>query len=147
MPSIIFYSEQNEAAAIESTLLKLVTRRYRSGQRIFIRCEDQQQMLQLDEALWQQDTESFLAHAIDGEPSADKAPILLATNNPQNPNGFGCWVNLTSSAIVPLPRTEEIIEIVPADESGKQLARDRYKAYCQQGIKPAFQDLTSTNTK
>lgn len=146
MPSIVFYSEETNPHPLEQTLVKLVTRRYRSGQRIYIRCEDQKQMLEIDEALWKLDPDSFLAHAIDGESSSAQAPILLGTNNPSNINGFGCWVNLTTSAIVPVPRTEEIIEFVPTDESGKQMARDRYKSYCQHGIKPAFQNLSTSDT-
>ncbi len=143
MTSITFYSDNDKQASLHQTLVKLVTRRYRSGKRVFIRCDNQQQMLQIDEALWQLDADSFLAHALDGEPSAQKAPILLGANNPENLSGFGCWVNLTTEAIVPIPRTEEILEIVPDDDSGKQLARDRFKSYCQQGIKPAFQDLAT----
>jgi DNA polymerase-3 subunit chi len=150
MPSIVFYSTPDNKAEtgseedkkfLQKTLVKLVSRRYRSGQRIFIRCSDQTQMLELDEALWQLDADSFLAHSIDGEPSADKAPILIGTNNPENLNGFGCWVNLTESALVPIPRTEEIIEFVPSEEAQKAQARERYKIYCQNGVKPAFQEL------
>ncbi len=140
MTSIIFYSEQQQIP-LQHTLVKLISRRYRSGHRVFVRCHDQSQMLQLDEALWKLEADSFLAHSIDGETSADKAPIVIGTNNPANVNGFACWLNLTESAISPVPRADEIIEIVPPDESGKALARERYKAYCQQGIKPSFQQL------
>jgi len=150
MPSIVFYSTPNNKAefgsdedksSLQQTLVKLVSRRYRSGQRIFVRCCDQTQMLELDEALWKLEADSFLAHSIDGEPSASQAPILIGTNNPTNMNGFACWVNLTESALVPIPRTEEIIEFVPNQDEAKALARERYKAYCQQGVKPAFQEL------
>jgi len=140
MPLIVFYSEKPSSSR-DQTLVKLISRHYRSGQKVFIRCHNQTQVLQLDETLWQLEADSFLAHSIDGEASADKAPILIGTNNPPNLNGFACWVNLTESAIVPIPRTEEIIEFVPSDDAGKVLARARYKSYCQQGIKPAFQEL------
>jgi len=150
MPSIVFYStpdnkseigSEEEKNSLHQTLVKLVSRRYRSGQRIFVRCSDQTQMLELDEALWKLEADSFLAHSIDGEPSAKQAPILIGTNNPENMNAYGCWVNLTESALIPIPRTEEIIEFVPNQDSAKTLARERYKAYCQQGVKPAFQEL------
>ena len=141
MTSITFYSDDDKQSSFEQTLVKLVTRHYRSGQRVFIRCDSQQQMLQIDEALWQLEANSFLAHALDGEPSAQKAPILLGSNNPQQLSGFACWVNLTQQAIVPIPRTEEIVELVPSDNMGIQLARNRFKTYCQQGVKPAFQEL------
>ncbi len=149
-PTITFYSQQNDSKTDSDheedlfepqMLFELLTQRYRCGQRVFIRCLDQQQMLALDELLWSVDTHSFLAHGLDGESSSAKAPIVLGLNLPENIGGFACWVNLTESALLPIPTTREILEIVPRNEVQKQQARDRYKDYCKNGIRPEFLTL------
>ncbi len=151
LPTITFYSEDGSKVEITESkqiaevnslslplLVDLLKLRYRCSQRVFVRCRDQQQMLEIDEQLWLLDSHSFLAHSLDGEISAAKAPIVLGTNIPDNVGGFFCWVNLTETALLPLPVTREIVEIVSNDETQKQQARDRYKMYCKNGIKPAF---------
>lgn len=147
-PTITFYSEVDNTVETNkidplnalslSLLFDLLKLHYRCGQRVYVRCCDQQQMLEIDEQLWTTESHSFLAHSLDGETSAAKAPIVLGTNIPDNIGGFFCWVNLTESALLPLPNTKEIIEIVSDSERERQLARERYKMYCKNGIKPAF---------
>ncbi len=119
-------------------LFDLLKQHYRCGQRVFVRCRDQQQLLQLDEQLWALDPHNFLAHSLEGETTANKAPIVLGTHVPTNIGRFFCWINLTEKALLPLPVTHEIIELISNRGLEKQQARERYKMYCKNGIKPAY---------
>ncbi len=149
--TITFFNQQAEST--NSLLVKLVTDKYRQGQRVFVLCQDKKQMMELDEVLWQLDPDSFLAHATIDEPASNKAPIVLANSEPDDQpfkdnqlskiGRFACWFNLTEQALSPIPATSEVIEFVPIDEAAKQLARDRFKTYCQLGIKPSFNDLSA----
>ncbi|XNM63724.1 DNA polymerase III subunit chi [Escherichia coli] len=49
-----------------------------AGKRVLIACEDEQQAIRLDEALWTRPPESFVPHNLAGEGPRGGAPVEIA---------------------------------------------------------------------
>jgi DNA polymerase-3 subunit chi len=96
---------------------------------------------QLDARLWALSPTDFLAHAVDGDASAQaRCPIVLATRLHEGLPA-GVLVNLTDTVPAGYERFERVIEVVSTDESDRHLARGRWKHYTQQGIDIQRHDL------
>lgn len=154
LPRINFYQINDDDSGSDDIIIfpfllivELLHQRYRLNQRIFIWCRNENQMLELDEQIWAFDGEHFLAHSIEGESSCGKSPIVLGTRYPQNMGGFACFINLTETPLLEKIKAQEIVEIVPSEEKEKQLARQRFKLYGQNGYQPTFQVLQEYSLK
>ncbi len=131
---------QDGLTAVERLACELAASRWRGGNRVLVACEDEEQALKLDEALWQRDPASFVPHNLAGEGPRYGAPVEI------------CWPGRRGNAprellISLLPHCadfasafHEVIDFVPFEDHMKQLARDRYKAYRSVG----FQLTTAT---
>jgi hypothetical protein len=54
-------------SAVEQLVCDIAAERWRNGKRVLIACEDEQQAIRLDEALWARPPESFVPHNLAGE--------------------------------------------------------------------------------
>ncbi|WP_410012531.1 DNA polymerase III subunit chi [Sodalis sp. C49] len=131
---------QEGLSPMERLACDLAALHWRAGKRVLIACDDEEQALRLDEALWQRDPAAFVPHNLAGEGPRYGAPVEL------------CWPKRRGNAprellISLLPQCadfasafHEVIDFVPDEDALKQLARDRYKAYRSVG----FQLTTAT---
>ncbi|WP_409421050.1 DNA polymerase III subunit chi [Pseudaeromonas sp. ZJS20] len=110
----------------------LATQAYRAGQTVFILARDEAQAQWLDETLWQQDPDSFVPHALQDEPGAQQAAVEIGHQPPRRPRNL--LINLQPEAPAFAGRFPQVIDFVPAEESLKQLARERYKQYRAAGF-------------
>lgn len=65
MKNATFYLLDNNTpvdglSAVEALVCELAAERWRDGKRILVACEDEQQAIRLDEALWQRDSHHSL---------------------------------------------------------------------------------------
>ncbi|MDU1268801.1 MAG: DNA polymerase III subunit chi [Escherichia coli] len=107
MKNATFYLLDNDTtvdglSAVEQLVCEIAAERWRSGKRVLIACEDEKQAYRLDEALWPQ------------KRSSSPRDILISLR--------------TSFADFATAFTE-VVDFVPYEDSLKQLARERYKAY------------------
>ena len=107
---------------------------YRAGLRVLVFCANQQDAELLDEVLWQFDAERFVPHNLTGEGPPRGAPIEISWLPPKNSRQV--LINLTATVPAFASRFSQIIEFVPADDTGKASARQRFKHYRQHGIEP-----------
>jgi len=107
---------------------------YRAGLRVLVFCANQQDAELLDEVLWQFDAERFVPHNLTGEGPPRGAPIEISWLPPKNSRQV--LINLTAMVPAFASRFSQIIEFVPADDTGKASARQRFKHYRQHGIEP-----------
>ena len=132
--------EQPEA--LLALVCQLATARYRQGQSLFLYADSQEQAWQLDEALWQQDPDSFVPHGLSDEPTGHLAPVEIGFTAPRRNRQV--LINLGKEAPPFAGRFTEVVDFVPTDETLKQLARERYKHYRAAGFTlqtlPAPQD-------
>ncbi len=72
MKNATFYLLDNDAtvdglSAVEQLVCDIAAERWRNGKRVLIACEDEQQAIRLDKALWSRPPESFVPHNLAGE--------------------------------------------------------------------------------
>ncbi|MGG2141581.1 DNA polymerase III subunit chi [Symbiopectobacterium sp. RP] len=116
-------------SACEALACELAAERWRSGQRVLIACEDEQQALRLDDALWQRDASAFVPHNLAGEGPRQGAPVELAWPQRRGSTSRDVLISLLPQFADFATAFHEVIDFVPHEESLKPLARDRYKAY------------------
>lgn len=116
-------------SAHESVACDVATERWRSGKRLLIACESKEQAQRLDEALWQREPNTFVPHNLTGEGPNSGAPVEV------------CWPGKRGNAprdllIALQPQFADfaadfyqVVDFVPYQDTLKELARDRYKAY------------------
>ncbi len=129
MPQVDFFVPA-EGVSLDRLRMVCAVAAARCAQRqgLVVQAGSAQELARLDELLWTCSDISFLAHeTIDSEGSGD-APILLAYDHPPVTT-VDCLVNLAH----PLPdyawTCTRIIELLDNDEDGKELGRQRYRAY------------------
>ena len=96
---------------------------------VLIACEDEQQAIRLDEALWARPPESFVPHNLSGEGPRGGAPVEIAWPQKRNSSARDILISLRTDFADFATAFTEVVDFVPYEESLKQLARERYKAY------------------
>ena len=107
---------------------QLASQCYRQKQRSLILCENQNAAEAMDELLWQLPTDAFVPHNLTGEGPANGTPVEICWEMPAYPNK-GVLINLGRELPQNIQRFAKIYDFVPADETLKQQARERYKHY------------------
>ncbi len=134
MKNATFYLLDNdtpvgELSAVEALVCDLACERWRAGKRILVACSDEAQAIRLDEALWQRDAHQFVPHNLAGEGPRAGAPVELSWPSRRGSAPRDLLINLTPGFADFATAFYEVIDFVPYEESQKQLARERYKAY------------------
>lgn len=134
MKNATFYLLDNDHSvdglnAVEQLVCNIAAERWRTGKRILIACVDEQQAIRLDEALWQRDGHSFVPHNLAGEGPRSGAPVELSWPQRRGTAPRDLLISLLPQFADFATAFHEVIDFVPYEESQKQLARDRYKAY------------------
>ncbi|AEY00648.1 DNA polymerase III subunit chi [Oceanimonas sp. GK1] len=122
----------DDAGLLEQWVCRLATDCYRQGLGVFIYTPDQAQAEAIDERLWQQEADSFVAHNLQGEGPRQGAPVVIGWQPPQG--GRAVLINLAPEAPAFARRFGQLHDFVPASDAGKQQARERFKAYRQAGF-------------
>ncbi|VGP15728.1 DNA polymerase III subunit chi [Klebsiella quasipneumoniae subsp. similipneumoniae] len=112
----------------------IAAERWRNGKRVLIACEDEQQAIRLDEALWSRPPESFVPHNLAGEGPRGGAPVEIAWPQKRNSSPRDILISLRLNFADFATAFTEVIDFVPYEENLKQLARERYKAYRMAGF-------------
>ncbi len=122
-------TQQDGLSAVEQLVCDIAAERWRAGLRVLIACEDEQQAIRLDEALWARPPESFVPHNLAGEGPRGGAPVEIAWPQKRNSSPRDILISLRSGFADFATAFTEVIDFVPHEDSLKQLARERYKAY------------------
>jgi len=126
-------SQQGELSAEEALACDLAANAWRLGKKVLIACETEQQALELDEALWQRDAEQFVPHNLSGEVTNYATPIEISWVGKRNAQRRDLLINLQQNVPEFIQSFNQIIDFVPADETRKAQARERYKHLRQLG--------------
>jgi len=121
-------------------ICNLLLRRGRLTPSVLVLCPDDSFAAQLNERLWTIHAESFLAHDVAGDDVEKNArqPILLATSIVRD-NAAPVLINGGLEVPPDVSGFSHIVDFNDSwDESLKQAARERYRTYCQMGMKPSY---------
>ncbi|MDU5729420.1 MAG: DNA polymerase III subunit chi [Citrobacter freundii] len=100
-------TQQDGLSAVEQLVCEIAAERWRAGKRVLIACENEKQALRLDEALW----------------------ARIAWPEKRNSSPRDLLISLRVGFADFATAFTEVIDFVPYEDSLKQSARDRYKAY------------------
>lgn len=134
MKNATFYLLDNDThaeglSAVEQLVCELAADGFRAGKRVLIACEDEQQAIRLDEALWRRDAHAFVPHNLAGEGPRYGAPVELAWPQRRGSAPRDILISLLPQFADFATAFLEVIDFVPYEDTQKQLARERYKAY------------------
>ena len=105
---------------------------YRQQQKVFIYTQNQTQAHDIDEMLWAFEADSFVPHNLMGEGPSYGSPVEISWQAPSNRRAV--LINLTTTVPSFAHQFAKVIDFVPNDETLKQQARTRYRAYQQLGF-------------
>lgn len=114
---------------------KLIEKAYSLGQYCYVYTDTKQQSQQLDDQLWTFKPHNFIPHQIYEQQVPEfEQTILIGTSEP--PKQWQKLIfNLSSKYPSNLSQTERVLEILDNDEKLKQMGRQRYRQYQQDGFK------------
>ncbi|ABY70083.1 DNA polymerase III subunit chi [Actinobacillus pleuropneumoniae] len=137
MKQVKFYllsqTERENLSAAETMACDLAANAWRLGKRVLIACETEQQALNIDEALWARDPDSFVPHNLSGEVTQYATPIEISWKGKRNAQRRDLLISLQTAVPDFINSFNQIIDFVPANETEKVQARERYKQYRQLG--------------
>ena len=110
---------------------------YRQNQRVFIYTQDQESAHIIDEMLWAFDPDSFVPHNLIGEGPKQGAAVEISWQQPTNRRAV--LINLTSEVPNFANQFSHLIDFVPADETLKEQARNRFRTCRQWNFNVAHQ--------
>lgn len=107
---------------------RVAARHHRAGRRVLILAQDQGQAVELDQALWTYEQNSFLPHAVAGGPDQADEPILITTGR-DNPNQATVLIAARAMSEMPLDGFEYLVQLLPMNEGPElEACRACYKA-------------------
>ena len=131
MTQIDFYVlGENAEHRVENVACRLAEKALQSGSRIYLCCQDSDQIQLLDELLWTFRDSSFLPHSCEEQDSS--APIGLGTERPPE-HHHDVLINLSGRIPEGYARFERILELVPADHQSREASRQNFSHYRDRG--------------
>lgn len=115
---------------------RLVRKAYAARNRIVLLAEDEQQLAELDGALWSFTGVDFLPHVAAGDALAAETPIVLASSDDDALPHTDLLVNLSRRTPAHFTRFQRVIEVVSSEEQDAAAGRRRYVSYKQQDYQP-----------
>ncbi|MDP8079140.1 DNA polymerase III subunit chi [Phocoenobacter skyensis] len=122
-----------EYDAIISIACDLAATAWRSGKRVLISCENEEQALNIDEVLWARDPDQFVPHNLSGESTTYATPVEISWKEKRNTQRRDLLINLQNQLPDFISSFNQIIDFVPVEETQKVQARERYKQLRQLG--------------
>lgn len=103
-----------------------------SNYKTYIYTEDESMARHLDDALWIFQPLAFIPHCL--YPGDQVAGVLIGHELPEK--AMDCLFNLSTRIIPNYDQYARLYELISDDENPKQLARERWRSYSNQGHTP-----------
>lgn len=146
MTRVDFYQLEDDAP--KATLLvscRLVQKALAKHDRVYLQVPDQRTGEQLDQLLWQFQSDAFIPHRLLPSKSELDAPVAIGVG--PAPEGFhSVLINLTDQVPDRFERFQRVLELVPAAEEARIKARTRYAYYKQRGYLLNYHQLAARHT-
>jgi len=104
---------------------------------ILVLSEDAEQASQLNQALWSFSASDFLPHVMLADPLSTQTPIIITTAFDRALPHHDVLINLSQRLPENFTQFARVIEVVSQHENDADSARQRFRLYQQQGIKPS----------
>lgn len=131
MKQVTFYLLSQDC--ITESACNLAVKQWRTGKKVLIACETEQQAYQIDDALWARNPDDFIPHNLSGESTPYPTPIEISWAGKRNAQRRDVLISLQRQIPDFIASFNQVIDFVPTDEAEKAIARERYKQYRQMG--------------
>lgn len=134
MTHIDFYTVDTlDAEGLLLLACRFIEQAYKAGRRVHVQAADEASAHALDETLWAFEPTSFVPHNLAGEGPTPPPPVQIGWGDgPVRHTDL--LVNLCTEVPTALfGRFSYVAEFIPAEETAKQHARDRYRFYRDRG--------------
>ena len=121
---------------------RLLRKAVGSGAKVVVVAEAET-VAQLDADLWALSATEFVPHCVAGcsESVLGRSPVVLAAHAQQAMHVSDVLVNLTDAVPHGFDRFARVIEVVSTEATDRDLARQRWRQYTEQGYSIARHDL------
>ena len=130
-----FYVPSSDTPEERYTLACRVTEKaFQSGKQVYLYCQTPDQLTQMDERLWTFSLNSFIPHGLLGE-TDELVRVILGCDDP-SPDVAEIVISMANTPVSTFNLFSRVAEIVGTDDSERQLARNRFKFYRDNGVEP-----------
>jgi DNA polymerase-3 subunit chi len=134
-----FYVLGNRSQTAEHLACRLAMMAWEQGYRIAVLTENADGARRLDELMWKHPAGRFLPHSRDLDNQS--APVRIGTADTVIPTDCEVLINLSTTAISEPERFKRLLEIVPGNEPERIASRQKFRAYRDQGLRPASHEI------
>ena len=114
---------------------RIAAKAFHQGMQVYLQTENSVQEQNLDELLWTYSASSFLPHKVFRDGEKIDVPILIGDVDP--PDSWNQFlISLTDQVPAQAYRFKRIADLIGDDEKQKQVGRDRFRTYRNNGIEP-----------
>lgn len=148
MAKVTFYVLPSPGeAALAKAVATIVGQLAKQRRRVVVIASNQAQAELIDEALWQIPAAQFIPHNLVGEGPIAGTPVLIGWDQSAAELCKQRNVVLNLQPVVPelTRQIQVIIDFVPADDAGKEQARERYRHYRSLGMQLDTQPAPEEN--
>ena len=127
-----------ERTSLDQALPELLEKTLARGWRALVRSTARERVEHLDGWLWSYRDDSFLPHGVDGEPMAERQPILITTEM-SNPNAAHALFLIDGAEAGELSGYQRCVLLFDGrDEGAVVQARGQWAAFRKQGLPVAY---------
>lgn len=137
MTSIDFYFNAEDRFQVAC---RLAGKALAQKKRLLIYAPDPEAASRIDRMLWTWPAIGFVPHCAPHDPLAGETPVLIASD-PGEAGDCGLLLNLGADCPPHFERFERLLEVVPAEDAGRQAGRERYRFYQARGYRISSHDL------
>lgn len=136
MPQVEFHilNEAGDQARVRYAC-GLIQQAHEQNQRTYVYAADEAQAKMMDDLLWTFRDQAFIPHELraDTSPSHPRISAVIGLID-KSLNEFETLINLSNVTPTAASSFSRVFEVVDADATHKQLARERYKQYRERGF-------------
>lgn len=126
--------------ARQMTACRITEKAWRQGHSVLLQTADAASAAHLDRLLWTFRESSFVPHEQWQPGAAPGAPVLIA-HAPGSSDKVTLLVNLTDTVPARESLPARVAEIIAADETARQLGRQRFRQYRDYGLELVTHEL------
>jgi DNA polymerase-3 subunit chi len=134
-----FYVLEGSEASAERLACHLAMRAWESGHRVLLRAAGEAQAKSLDELMWDFPPGRLVPHGRGVE--GDAAPVCIGIPEDGFPAGRDLVINMTAETVPQPERYQRVLEIVPAEDTQREVSRTKFRIYREQGLNPGHHPI------
>ncbi len=137
MTEIIFYTFADNRLDVAR---RVAAKAQGQGKQVMIYAPDAGVADDIDRLLWTKPVLGFVPHCRDNDALAGETPVLIGANADAL-RSADVMINLHTEQPPAFARFEQLVEIIGADETGREQGRERYRFYKARGYALKSHDM------